>query len=163
MISERALRAALVVLGALNAASGALALIAPDTFFDQIGRYGVENSHYVGDVGAFVLAFGIAVLVAAWRPSWRVPVLALGALWYGLHALNHAFDVGQAPSDGRDPLPLAVLTAFLFMHYVGISSNIMSLGGIAIAIGVLVDAGIVMTENVIRHAENYAQEHGGDR
>src|SRR5205085_10206259 len=58
------------------------------------------------------------------------------------------------------PLPLAVLTSFLFMHYFNISSNIMSLGGIAIAIGVLVDAGIVMTENVIRHAENYALEHG---
>src|SRR5438874_6232310 len=58
------------------------------------------------------------------------------------------------------PLPLAVLTSFLFMHYFGISSNIMSLGGIAIAIGVLVDAGIVMAENVIRHAENHAQEHG---
>src|ERR1019366_1768047 len=51
------------------------------------------------------------------------------------------------------PLPLAVLGSFLFMHYAGISSNIMSLGGIAIAIGVLVDAGIVMTENVLRHAE----------
>jgi copper/silver efflux system protein len=58
------------------------------------------------------------------------------------------------------PLPLAVLTSFLFMHYFRISSNIMSLGGIAIAIGVLVDAGIVMTENVLRHAENYNQEHG---
>ncbi len=58
------------------------------------------------------------------------------------------------------PLPLAVLTSFLLMHYVGISSNIMSLAGIAIAIGVLVDAGIVMTENVIRHAERYTQEHG---
>jgi Cu(I)/Ag(I) efflux system membrane protein CusA/SilA len=58
------------------------------------------------------------------------------------------------------PLPLAVLTSFLFMHYFSISSNIMSLGGIAIAIGVLVDAGIVMTENVLRHAENYNQEHG---
>jgi Cu(I)/Ag(I) efflux system membrane protein CusA/SilA len=58
------------------------------------------------------------------------------------------------------PLPLAVLTSFLFMHNFGISSNIMSLGGIAIAIGVLVDAGIVMTENVIRHAETYHQEHG---
>jgi hypothetical protein len=101
LITERAMRAALVVLGVLNAASGALALIAPDTFFDQIGRYGVENSHYVGDVGAFVLAFGVTVLVAAWRPSWRVPVLALGALWYGLHALNHVFDVGEAQSDAR--------------------------------------------------------------
>ena len=58
------------------------------------------------------------------------------------------------------PLPLAVLASFLFMHYFGISSNIMSLGGIAIAIGVLVDAGIVMTENVIRHAEQYSEEHG---
>ena len=55
------MRAVLVVLGVLNAASGALALIAPDTFFDQVGHYGVENSHYVGDVGAFVLAFGVAV------------------------------------------------------------------------------------------------------
>jgi Cu(I)/Ag(I) efflux system membrane protein CusA/SilA len=61
------------------------------------------------------------------------------------------------------PLPLAVLGAFLFMKAAGISSNIMSLGGIAIAIGVLVDAGIVMTENVIRQAEQYEEEHGNYR
>ena len=58
------------------------------------------------------------------------------------------------------PLPLAVSVAFLFMHYFGITSNIMSLGGIAIAIGVLVDAGIVVTENVMRQAAAYAEEHG---
>ena len=51
------------------------------------------------------------------------------------------------------PLPLAVLTSFLFMHYMGISSNLMSLSGIAIAIGVLVDAGIVVTENAFRFME----------
>ena len=51
------------------------------------------------------------------------------------------------------PLPIAVLTAFLFMRYLGISSNIMSLAGIAIAIGVLVDAGIVVTENAFRFME----------
>jgi Cu(I)/Ag(I) efflux system membrane protein CusA/SilA len=51
------------------------------------------------------------------------------------------------------PLPLAVLTAFLFMRYLGISSNIMSLAGIAIAVGVLVDAGIVVTENAFRFIE----------
>ncbi len=51
------------------------------------------------------------------------------------------------------PLPLAVLTSFLFMHYLGISSNLMSLAGIAIAIGVLVDAGIVVTENAFRQIE----------
>ena len=60
------------------------------------------------------------------------------------------------------PVPLAVLVSFLFMNNFGISSNIMSLGGIAIAIGVLVDAGIVMTENVIRRAEQHAAEHGGE-
>jgi Cu(I)/Ag(I) efflux system membrane protein CusA/SilA len=51
------------------------------------------------------------------------------------------------------PLPLAVLTAFLFMRYLGITSNIMSLAGIAIAIGVLVDAAIVVTENAFRFME----------
>jgi Cu(I)/Ag(I) efflux system membrane protein CusA/SilA len=61
------------------------------------------------------------------------------------------------------PLPLAVLGAFLFMKGAGISSNIMSLGGIAIAIGVLVDAGIVMTENVVRQAELYEAQHGNYR
>src|SRR5688572_16996996 len=51
------------------------------------------------------------------------------------------------------PLPLAVLLSFLGMYYAGISSNIMSLAGIAIAIGVLVDAGIVVTENAFRFLE----------
>jgi len=51
------------------------------------------------------------------------------------------------------PLPLAVLASFLFMHNLGISSNLMSLSGIAIAIGVLVDAGIVVTENAFRFME----------
>ena len=51
------------------------------------------------------------------------------------------------------PLPLAVLGSFIAMHYAGLSSNIMSLAGIAIAIGVLVDAGIVVTENAFRFLE----------
>jgi copper/silver efflux system protein len=51
------------------------------------------------------------------------------------------------------PLPVAVLFSFLGMRYAGISSNIMSLAGIAIAIGVLVDAGIVVTENAFRFME----------
>lgn len=51
------------------------------------------------------------------------------------------------------PLPVSILISFILMRETGVSSNIMSLSGIAIAIGVLVDAGIVMTENVIRHCE----------
>lgn len=56
-------------------------------------------------------------------------------------------------------MPLAVLVSFIFMYYFKIPSNIMSLTGIAISIGVLVDAGIVMTEN----AYNRLQEHFGDK
>jgi copper/silver efflux system protein len=51
------------------------------------------------------------------------------------------------------PLPIAVLGSFLLMHYAHVTSNVMSLAGIAIAIGVLVDAGIVVTENAFRHLE----------
>jgi len=51
------------------------------------------------------------------------------------------------------PLPASILISFLLMKQFGITSNIMSLTGIAIAIGVLVDAAIVVTENVIRHCE----------
>ena len=61
------------------------------------------------------------------------------------------------------PLPLAVLISFLGMKYFGISSNIMSLAGIAIAIGVLVDAGIVVTENAFRSIEQRGVDPGDRR
>lgn len=58
------------------------------------------------------------------------------------------------------PLPVSILISFILMKETGVSSNIMSLAGIAIAIGVLVDAGIVMTENVIRHCEAAERKKG---
>jgi len=56
------------------------------------------------------------------------------------------------------PLPVSILIAFILMRQFEITSNIMSLAGIAIAIGVLVDAAIVLTENVIRHCEQAEEE-----
>lgn len=50
-------------------------------------------------------------------------------------------------------LPLGILMSFIIMYYQGINANIMSLGGIAIAMGVMVDAAIVMIENVHKHME----------
>lgn len=58
-------------------------------------------------------------------------------------------------------LPLGVLTAYLVMYYQGITANIMSLGGIAIAIGEMVDAAVVMVENAHRKIERWQAEHGG--
>jgi Cu(I)/Ag(I) efflux system membrane protein CusA/SilA len=56
-------------------------------------------------------------------------------------------------------LPLGVLMAFIVMHYQGVNANIMSLGGIAIAIGAMVDAAIVMIENVHKHIERWREAH----
>ena len=59
-------------------------------------------------------------------------------------------------------LPLGVLAAFIVMHLQGINANLMSLGGIAIAIGAMVDAAVVMIENAHKHLEHWHEEHGRD-
>ena len=60
-------------------------------------------------------------------------------------------------------LPVAILLSFVTMYYMDINSNIMSLGGIAIAIGVMIDAAIVMVENAHKRLEQWAQLPEGDR
>ena len=50
-------------------------------------------------------------------------------------------------------LPMGILTAFIVMHFQGLNANIMSLGGIAIAIGAMIDGAIVMIENMHKHME----------
>ncbi|MEI7928728.1 MAG: efflux RND transporter permease subunit, partial [Verrucomicrobiales bacterium] len=59
------------------------------------------------------------------------------------------------------PLPVSILISFILMKEFGMTSNIMSLSGIAIAIGVLVDAAIVLTENVIRQCDLAERRKGG--
>jgi Cu(I)/Ag(I) efflux system membrane protein CusA/SilA len=58
-------------------------------------------------------------------------------------------------------LPLGVLIAFIVMRYQGVNANIMSLGGIAIAIGAMVDAAVVMIENAHKHIEAWHEAHPG--
>src|SRR2546430_2243878 len=56
-------------------------------------------------------------------------------------------------------LPLGILMAFIVMYYQGVNANIMSLGGIAIAIGAMVDAAVVMIENAHKHIEAWHHAH----
>jgi Cu(I)/Ag(I) efflux system membrane protein CusA/SilA len=58
-------------------------------------------------------------------------------------------------------LPLGMLAAFIVMQQQGINANVMSLGGIAIAIGAMVDAAIVMIENAHKHLEQWDHDHPG--
>ena len=59
-------------------------------------------------------------------------------------------------------LPIAVLAAFIPMYYLNVSSNVMSLGGLALAIGVLIDAAIVMVENGYKHVAERSGLHDGE-
>ena len=59
-------------------------------------------------------------------------------------------------------LPLGVLAAFILMSYQGVNANIMSLGGIAIAVGAMVDAAVVMIENAHKHIEMWRHAHPDD-
>jgi Cu(I)/Ag(I) efflux system membrane protein CusA/SilA len=57
-------------------------------------------------------------------------------------------------------LPIGVLAAFVVMHWQGVSANILSLGGIAVAIGAMTDASVVMVENLHKHIETFEERHG---
>ncbi|PZP29635.1 MAG: CusA/CzcA family heavy metal efflux RND transporter [Roseateles depolymerans] len=57
-------------------------------------------------------------------------------------------------------LPVGVLTAFIVMHWQGVSANILSLGGVAIALGAMVDASVVLVEAVHKHLEHFEEKHG---
>ncbi|MDK9704723.1 MAG: efflux RND transporter permease subunit [Sulfuritalea sp.] len=59
-------------------------------------------------------------------------------------------------------LPLGILAAFIVMRWQGVNANIMSLGGIAIAIGAMVDAAVVMIENAHKHLERWTHRHPGE-
>src|SRR3546814_2697457 len=59
-------------------------------------------------------------------------------------------------------LPLGILIAFIVMRFQGLNANILSLGGIAIAVGAMVDAAVVMIENAHKHLEHWEKDHPGE-
>ncbi len=94
-MSESTMRIGLLFFGGVNVVLGLLMVFAPETFFDEIGPYGIRNDHYIGDTGTFHLAAGAALLLAVQKPEWRQGLLVFAALWYGFHAVNHLFDIGE--------------------------------------------------------------------
>ena len=70
--------------------------VAPHAFYEAIGPFGVFNPHYLRDVASFEGAIGLALLVSLRRRSWRAPVLALTAVQFALHSVNHLVDIANA-------------------------------------------------------------------
>ena len=70
--------------------------LAVDPASSPAGHFPPLNEHLIHDSAAAFLAFGVALLIAAWVPSWRTPVLAVATLWNGLHLISHIVDVDRA-------------------------------------------------------------------
>lgn len=114
--AARAARAPALVAG-IWALAGAQLLLglslaaAPGRFYDAIANFGARSDHTLRDVATYYLASAAALAIAARRPSWRAPVLAVVGLQYVLHALNHLLDVGDAHPSWVGPFDLVTLAA----------------------------------------------------
>jgi hypothetical protein len=109
--AERILRTGLLIAGAANLALAAVMLFAPGTFFDEFAAYGSQNDHYIRDMGTTYVGLGVALLLAASRPSWQAPVLWLAAIGTAAHALNHLWDVGNSTEGWVGPVNLGLVAA----------------------------------------------------
>ena len=109
------MRVLLAIFALAQLVLGLLLWVTPGFFFEEIGPYGTRNDHYMGDVATWYLALGAAALVSVRQVSWRVPVLVLALIQYGLHSLNHLIDVGESDPSWLGPANLAslVLTTLL--------------------------------------------------
>ncbi len=86
-----AARALVGLVGASDVGGGIALLLQPVWFFQQIGHFAPYNQHYEGDAGAFILAIGIGLLVAAARPAAGRGLLAVGVIASLLHLANHVY------------------------------------------------------------------------
>ncbi|WP_286143740.1 hypothetical protein [Mycobacterium sp. D16R24] len=75
--------------------TGAWAIVAPQSFFDTLGAFGVRNDHYLFDFGSFAIPVGLALLAAVKWSSWRVPVLAIATGHWVLHTVSHLVDTNH--------------------------------------------------------------------
>jgi hypothetical protein len=101
---------ALVVFGVYLVGIALFAVVAPGTFFDELGRFGPRNDHYIHDVAVFQGAVGLFLLLAARRPGWQTPALVVASLQFGLHAVSHLVDLGDADPEWVGILELIGLT-----------------------------------------------------
>ena len=98
-MNEARLRTILLVAAVYHLLLGAFMFFAPGSFYDSLGKFPPENHHYIKDVSTFYIALGVVLFISVRRRTWRVPLLLFATLEYGIHAINHLVDVGEASSD----------------------------------------------------------------
>jgi hypothetical protein len=110
-MNERALRTLLILLGLAQLGIGCWMTVATSSFGKRVAPFGHVDPHDLRDFATYYLALGIALLVAATRPAWRFPILALATLEYSLHTINHAIDINDANPEWVGPADLAAVAA----------------------------------------------------
>lgn len=105
------MRPLLIAFGAGQLVLGLLLWLTPGFFYDEIGPYPPRNDHYMADVATFYLALGAVALASVSRERWRVPVLTLALVQYGLHSLNHLIDIGDSDPSWLGPANFVSLLA----------------------------------------------------
>ena len=120
-MNEARLRTILLVIAIYHLALGAFMFFAPGAFYDSLGKFPPQNDHYTKDVATFYIALGVVFYASVRLRSWRTPLLALTALEYALHALNHLIDVNDAASDFTGWFDFFSL-AFLALLFGGLAS-----------------------------------------
>lgn len=101
-------RAAVIAAAVFYVVTGLPLLFAPQWFFVNVGTYPPFNRHYTGDLGAFLLPMGIALLVAARDPSRHHLLIGCAAFASLLHAFNHAYDDFLPGADVPGGLPQTI-------------------------------------------------------
>ncbi len=96
------MRVAVLVVGALHLAAGTIMALAPRPFYDEVGTFPPFNAHYLRDLATWYVAFGALLLVAARRPAWRAPLLALAVVQYGCTSSTTSSTSAIRSRPGRD-------------------------------------------------------------
>lgn len=116
-MSSQASRLVVGTAGAFYTAAGALTLLAPGWFYQHLGPFPPFNRHYMGDVGAFVLPLGAALLWTTGRPQQSRALIATATAASTLHLINHSVDAAGEPLLHwlLDVVPLGLLAVALVL------------------------------------------------
>jgi hypothetical protein len=93
---SRLLVAGLATFAAVELGLAIFMAVAPHAFYTSIGPFGASNDHYVRDVSTYNAALAAGLAISVRRASWRLPMLAVTAVQFGLHSVNHLIDIGKA-------------------------------------------------------------------
>ena len=94
--SPRILEAGIAVFAVVYLSQALIMVVSPHSFYKSIGGFDSYNPHYLRDVATFAAALGVGLAVSLGRPAWRVPMLAVATVQYGLHTINHLVDIDIA-------------------------------------------------------------------